>query len=149
MGATVVSPVPGQPGPAVAVRPGLQPGELLAAAGAAPAGADLVADDAAREADQDRGQGRPPREGPHVPDGRGGGAPEVVCVDPGSYRVSATRPRDGLRARGGVESRCGGNRDGDSPSRRSESWRREGSSAIAASVGRDSMRDWPELPCVA
>ena len=38
--AAVVPPVQGQPGAAAAVRPGLQPGELPAAAGAAPVGAD-------------------------------------------------------------------------------------------------------------
>jgi len=54
--------------------------------------------------------------------------------------VSATRPRDGLSVREGVESRCGGDLDRDSPSRGSESWRREGSSAAAARVFRDSGR---------
>ena len=38
--AAVVPPVQGQPGAAAAVRPGLQPGQLPAATGAAPVGAD-------------------------------------------------------------------------------------------------------------
>ena len=54
--------------------------------------------------------------------------------------MSATRPRDGLRARGGVKRQCGGNPDGDAPSRGSEPWRREGSSATAARVSRDTGR---------
>src|SRR5687768_1100010 len=62
-----VQPVQGQPGAAEVVRPGLQPGQLPAATGAAPARADLDADDAAGEADQDRREGRPPRKGRHVP----------------------------------------------------------------------------------
>ena len=64
--------------------------ELPAAAGAAPAGADLDADDAAGEADQDRGEGRPSRQGGDVPAGGGGGAPGVVRGDPGSDRSAAS-----------------------------------------------------------
>jgi hypothetical protein len=44
-----VPPVPGQPSAAAAVRPDLQPGQLPAATGAAPAGADWDADDAGGE----------------------------------------------------------------------------------------------------
>jgi hypothetical protein len=41
----------------------------------------------------------------------------------------------------GVERRCGGNPDGDSPSRRYESWRKEGSSAVAATGFCNNGRD--------
>src|SRR5947208_333178 len=67
----------GQPGAVATVCPGVQPGELPAATGAAPPGPDLDADDAAGEADQDRSESRPPRQGRYVPDGRGGRAPGV------------------------------------------------------------------------
>ena len=50
----------------------------------------LDADDAAGEADQDRGQGGPPRQGRDVPAGGGGGAPGVVRGDPGSDRSAAS-----------------------------------------------------------
>ena len=71
--AAVVPPVQGQPGPPATVRLGVQPGEPPASTGAAPTRADMDADDAAGEADQDRGQGRPPCQGRHVPAGGGGG----------------------------------------------------------------------------
>jgi hypothetical protein len=88
--AAVVPAVPGQPGAAPVVRHSLQPGQFPAATGAAPSGADLDADDAAVEADQDRGQGRPPRQGHHVPAGGGGGVPGVVRSDPGADRSAAS-----------------------------------------------------------
>ena len=56
---------------------------------ALPAGEALVADDLRREADQDRGEGGPPREGGDVPDGRGGRPRELFDGDPGPDR-SAT-----------------------------------------------------------
>ena len=70
-------------------------------------------DDSAGEADQDRGESGLAIQDPDVPDGRGGRAPDVVRGDPGSHRFSATRSRDGLSVREGVERRCGGNRDGE------------------------------------
>ena len=51
---------------------GLQPGKLPAAAGPAESGPTLVADDAAGQADQDRGQGNEALEVHHVPTGRSG-----------------------------------------------------------------------------
>ena len=56
----------------------------------------LDADDAAGEADQDRGEGGPPRQGRDVPAGRGGGAAGVVRGDPGADRSAASgaEPRD-------------------------------------------------------
>jgi hypothetical protein len=71
----------------------------------------------------------------------GGGAPGVVRGDPGTDRSAAAGPRDGLGVRKGVESRWGGGRDGESPSRKPEPWRREASSAVAARGFRDSGRD--------
>ena len=64
--------------------------EPPAEVGAAPAGPDVDADHAAGEADQDRGESRPPRQGRHVPDGGGGGAPGVVRGDPGADRSTAS-----------------------------------------------------------
>ena len=67
----------------------------------APAGADLDADDAAGEADQDRGQSRPPRQGRDVPAGGGGGAPGVVRGDPGPDRSAASGAEPGMSVRYG------------------------------------------------
>ncbi len=53
--------------------------------GAAPAGADLDADDAPGDVDQDRGQVRPPRQGRHVPVG-----PRVI-VRRGPMRMTSSR----------------------------------------------------------
>ncbi len=64
----------GLPGPVAALRAGVQPGQLPAAAGLAPQRSALDADHAAGEADQDRCEGRPPCPVRDVPDGRGGGA---------------------------------------------------------------------------
>ena len=77
---------------------------------AAPAGADLDADDAEGEAGQDRGQGRPARQGRHVPAGGGGGAPGVVRGDPGADRWAARRraPGDGSSRAGGERLETGG-----------------------------------------
>jgi hypothetical protein len=52
---------------------GLQPGQLYADAGAAENDGAVVADQPAREADQDRRKGRHPRSLRHFPGGRGGG----------------------------------------------------------------------------
>ena len=70
------------------VRLGLQPGQLPAAAGLAETGATLVADDAAGEADQDRGQGDAAREVRDVPTGRGGRDAELVRGDPRPHRAA-------------------------------------------------------------
>ncbi len=70
----------GQTGAAATVRAGLQPGQLSAASGAAPSGAALDVNDAAGEADQDRGEGRAPLTAGGFSDGRGGGAARVGPV---------------------------------------------------------------------
>src|SRR3954452_5572266 len=64
--------------------------ELPAPAGAPPVGGDVDPDHAAREADQDRGEGGAPRPGGDVPAGGGGSAPGVVRGDPGADRSAAT-----------------------------------------------------------
>ena len=100
MDAAVVSPVQGQPSVSPALRPGLQPRELLAAAGAAPGGEALELDDTAGEADQDRGESREPCEGRHVLVGRGGGAALVVHGDSGTDRSIAGNSWYGLSDEG-------------------------------------------------
>ena len=72
----------GQPGAAATVRAGLQPGQLPAAGGAAPGGPSLEVDAAAREIDQDRGEGRAPFRKDSLPDGGGGGSARVVPGHP-------------------------------------------------------------------
>jgi hypothetical protein len=59
----------------------------------------LELDDATGEVDQDRGQSGLSFQGGDVPDGGGGGAPEVVRGDPGTDRSATTRPRAGLSDR--------------------------------------------------
>ena len=71
-----------QPSSVATVRVGLQPGQLLAAAGLAETGAALVVDNAAGKADQDWGQGDAALEVRHVPTGRGGGDTELIRRDP-------------------------------------------------------------------
>ena len=61
---------------------GLQPGQLLAAAGLAEEVRHWSLDNAAGEADQDRGQGDAALEVRHVPTGRGGGDTELIRRDP-------------------------------------------------------------------
>src|SRR5215204_3456917 len=60
----------------------LQPGQLHAHAGDAEDGGAVVADQPAREADQDRREGRQPRALRYLPDGRGRGATADV---PGNF----------------------------------------------------------------
>ena len=78
-------------------RPRLQPGQFPAYAGPAAGGRALVADDAAREAGQDRCQGRAPWPLRRLPAGRGGGAPSPVRRDPASDRSAQTRAAPGMR----------------------------------------------------
>ncbi len=77
-----------QPSPVAVVCVGLQPGQLPAAARLAETGAALVADDPAREADQDRGQGDAAREVRDVPVGRGGRHAELVRDDSRPHRAA-------------------------------------------------------------
>ena len=72
---------------------GVQSGELPASVGAATVCEALVADHAAREADQDRSQGGETLGIRDLPDGRGGGSTRVVRSDPGPHpavRCTAT-----------------------------------------------------------
>jgi Transposase DDE domain group 1 len=69
-----------QPPPAT-LRVGLQPRQLPAAAGPAKTGTTLVANDATREAHQDRSQGDAALEVRDVPTSRDGGDAKLVCRD--------------------------------------------------------------------
>jgi hypothetical protein len=84
--AAIVLSVQGQSGPATTFRVGVQPGELPASTRAASAGADVVPDDPAREADQARREGGASRAGGDVPVGGGSGPARVVRGHPGSDR---------------------------------------------------------------
>src|SRR6266702_2566083 len=81
-----------------APRPRLQPGEFHADAGDAEDGRAVVADQPAREADQDRREGRQPRPLRYVSDGRGGGAAADVRRNPVADRATAGTTRAGMRA---------------------------------------------------
>ncbi len=78
----VVPQVPRQRRPAAASRPGLQSRQLHMDAGFAEKSGALVADHAAGEIGEDRGQGGPPWPVRHVPIGRGGGAEGTVPENP-------------------------------------------------------------------
>ncbi len=69
MDAFVLTEFQRQPSAASTLRPGVQLGELLAAVGIAKVREALVVDHAAREADQDRGEGCPPLQVRNIPDG--------------------------------------------------------------------------------
>src|SRR5262249_19845135 len=82
---------------AVEIEASVQPGQLPATTGATAADPGLDADDAAREADQDRGQGGSPRQ---VPDLSAGGScrpEEAVRPDSGADRPVEPRLCLGLR----------------------------------------------------
>ncbi len=79
--------VQGQPSPLAVVRLGVQPGQLPTAIGFAETDPTLDPDDAAGEADQDRGQGDAAREVRDVPIGRGGRHAELVRCDPRPHRA--------------------------------------------------------------
>src|SRR4051794_35291061 len=81
--------LPGQRGPAAAVRARLQPGELPAQPRAAERGGAMLAEHAAREAGQDRRPDPGPPAGPRVPAGRGGGAARPLFRDPRADRSAA------------------------------------------------------------
>ena len=74
-----------QPSSVATLRLGLQPGQLLGAAGLAETGAALVADDAAGKAHQDRSEGNTPRQVRDVPTCRGGYHSEVIRRNPRPY----------------------------------------------------------------
>ena len=71
---------------------GLQSRQLHADAGDAEDGRTVVADQPAREADQDRREGRQPRPLRHLPDGRGRGAAADVRRNPVADRGTAAAP---------------------------------------------------------
>src|SRR5262249_46643666 len=71
------------------VRPGLQPGQLLSAAGATEANPGLETDDAAGEAGQDRGEGGVARQVHGLPAGGSSGAPQAVLGPCGADRPAA------------------------------------------------------------
>src|SRR5271155_4512051 len=62
-----------------------------------PGGGTVVADQLAREADQDRSQGGPPRALRDLPDGRGRGVAADVCGDLVADRPAASAARVGMR----------------------------------------------------
>jgi len=80
--ATVLSPLHCQSGAAATVRVGLQPGQFPATTGSAAACPALVADDAPRKADQDRGEDRASRALCDVSDGGSSDSPRAVPGDP-------------------------------------------------------------------
>ena len=79
-----------QSGATSTVRPGLQPGQLSASAGAAPGYPALVADDAERKTNQDRSEGHPARRLPDISDGRGRHPSQHLPVDPPPNRQVPT-----------------------------------------------------------
>lgn len=85
---------------AAAARAGLQPCQLPADAGAARCGASLVADDAAREAGEDRGQGGLARALRHVPTGEGRDPSGSVRRHPGADRLAQTSAGSSMTAVG-------------------------------------------------
>src|SRR4051812_28834409 len=85
---TVVPALQGQRGAAAPVRPGVQPGELAVAVGAAAVDPQLEPDHLAREAGEDRGQGCGARQVCHLPAGGGGGAPPALRGDSGADRAA-------------------------------------------------------------
>ena len=76
-----------------APRARLQPGKFHAHAGDAQDGGAVVADQPAREADQDRREGRQPRPLRYLPDGRGRGAATDVRRHPVADRPAAGTAR--------------------------------------------------------
>src|SRR5438128_2743752 len=70
----VVPALQGQRGALAVVRPGVQPGELPTATGAAAVDPQLELDHPAREAGQNRGEGGDAREVRRIPAGGGGSA---------------------------------------------------------------------------
>jgi Transposase DDE domain group 1 len=79
-----------------ASRPRLQPRKFHADAGNAEGGGAVVADQPAREADQDWREGRQPRSLRHLPAGRGRGIAKDVRGHPVSNRPAAGAARPGM-----------------------------------------------------
>jgi hypothetical protein len=87
-----------RPPPAPCAR--VQPRQLHADAGDTQDGASVVANQPAREADQDRRKGRQPRALRDLPDGRGGGAATDVRRHPVADRPAARTASTRMRATG-------------------------------------------------
>src|SRR6478736_6345460 len=81
-----------------APRAGLQSRQFHADAGDAEDGGAVVADQLAREADQDRRQGREPRPLHNLSDGRGRGAATDVPGNPVADRPATGATRSGMTA---------------------------------------------------
>jgi len=91
----------GQPAAAATLRPGVQPGQLPAAAGIADERQALDVHDAAGQARQDRMQRRAPRPAGGLSVGGGGGPPATVPGDPAAHRTAASsNPGPGMTATG-------------------------------------------------
>src|SRR4051794_38435403 len=87
--------LPGQRGPAAAVRARLQLGQLPAQPRAAERGGEMVAHDLAREACEDRRPDRAPRAVRGLPARGSGGAADAVRRDPAPDRAPARTARGG------------------------------------------------------
>jgi hypothetical protein len=87
-----------QRGSPSAPRPGVQPWQLHADAGDAEDGGAVVADQPAREADQDRRKGRQPWALRYVSDGRGRDLRADVQGNPVAHRAAAGTARASMRA---------------------------------------------------
>jgi hypothetical protein len=87
--------------PPSAPRPRLQPGQFHADAGDAQHGGGMVADQPAREANQDRREGCQPQPLRHVPDGRGRGIAADVRLYPVADRPAPGTTRASMTGRSG------------------------------------------------
>ncbi len=96
--------LPQQRGASSAARAGPRPGQHPAHARLARGGGKLVADDASREADQDRSEGRVPRPLHHLPDGGGRHPRNPVRRHPAPDRRAAASTLTALTAAGPVAS---------------------------------------------
>ena len=85
--------------PSSAPRAGLQPWQFHADARDAVDGGTAVADPPAREADQDRRQGREPRRLRHLPAGRGRGVAAHIRGYPDAHRPAVGATRAGVTGR--------------------------------------------------
>jgi len=102
-----------QSGAPSTVRAGIQPGELPASFGAAKGGEALVADDAAGEAHQDRGEGRHARAVRYLPASRGRRTPMALPGHPGTYSAAPTAGTGAGMTATTVETAGGRGGDGD------------------------------------
>src|ERR1700716_4164305 len=99
MDAPVVPLLPRQRGAPSAPRSCLQPWQFHADAGDAADRGAVVADQPARQADQDRREGRQPRALCYVPNGRGRGAETDVPGNPLAHRAAAVTASTSMTGR--------------------------------------------------